>query len=58
MPLAGENELLPALAKEKIFIWKFNQLGAKDKKNLRDFFQQSILPLVKIHKEGFGDAGN
>jgi polyphosphate kinase len=50
------NELLPALAKEKIYIWKFNQLGEKDKKNLRDFFQQSILPFVKIHKEGL-DGG-
>ncbi len=50
------NELLPALAKEKIFIWKFNQLGVKDKENLRKFFKQSILPLVKIHKEGFDGA--
>ena len=50
------DELLPALAKEKIFIWKFNQLGEKDKQNLRDFFRQSILPLVKTHKEGFEGA--
>ena len=50
------NELLPALAKEKIFIWKFNQLGEKDKENLREFFKQSILPLVKISKEGFDGA--
>jgi len=50
------NELLPALAKEKIFIWKFNQLGVKDKENLRKFFKQSILPLVKTHKEGFDGA--
>jgi polyphosphate kinase len=46
------NELLPALAKEKIFIWKFNDLGLKDKENLRNFFKQSILPFVKT-KEGF-----
>lgn len=50
------NELLPALAKEKIFIWKFNQLGVKDKENLRKFFKQSILPFVKTHKEGFDGA--
>ncbi len=49
------NELLPALAKEKIFIWKFNELGEKDKENLREFFKQTILPLVKTPKEGFDD---
>ncbi len=46
------NELLPALAKEKIFIWKFHDLGLKDKENLRQFLKQSILPSVKTH-EGF-----
>ena len=50
------NELLAALAKEKIYIWKFNQLGVKDKENLREFFKHSILPFVKIHKEGFDGA--
>ncbi len=49
------NELLPALAKEKIFIWKFNDLGLKDKENLREFLKQSILPLIKT-KEGFDGA--
>ena len=49
------NELLPALAKEKIFIWKFNDLGLNDRENLREFFKQSILPFVKI-KEGFDSA--
>ena len=33
------NELLPALAKEKIFIWKFSELGEKDKENLAQFLQ-------------------
>ena len=47
------DELLPALAREKIFIWKFSELGEKDKENLRQFFKQSILPLVKTPKEGF-----
>ena len=46
------NELLPALAKEKIFIWKFHDLVSKDKENLREFLKQSILPFVKT-KEGF-----
>ncbi len=50
------NELLPALAKEKIYIWKFNQLGEKDKKNLRDFFQHSILPLVRTNRKGLEDG--
>ena len=45
------NELLPALAKEKIFVWKFTQFGLKRKENLREFFKQSILPLVKTRKE-------
>ncbi|HMK95592.1 MAG TPA: polyphosphate kinase 1 [Candidatus Limnocylindrales bacterium] len=46
------NELLPALAKAKIFIWEFNDLGVTDKENLRNFFKQSILPFVKT-REGF-----
>jgi len=46
------DDILPALAKEKIFIWKFNDLGLKDKENLREFFKQYILPFVKT-KEGF-----
>ena len=33
------DELLPALAKQKIFIWKFNDLGLKDKENLAQFSQ-------------------
>ena len=47
------NELLPALAMEKIFIWKFNDLPQRDKENLREFFKQSILPMIKIPKAGF-----
>ncbi len=47
------NELLPALAKEKIYIWKFSELGEKDKENLRDFFKSNILPLIKAPREGF-----
>ncbi len=61
VPLIGKhaacwrNELLPALAKERIFIWKFNDLGLKDKENLRAFLKQSILPFVKT-KEGFDNT--
>ena len=47
------NELLPALARERIYIWKFSELGEKDKENLREFFKQNILPLVKTPREGF-----
>jgi len=50
------NELLTALAKERIYIWKFSELDEKDKENLRQFFKQSIFPLVKIPTEGF-DGG-
>ena len=49
------DEILPALAKEKIFIWNFNDLGLKDKENLREFLKQSILPFAKT-KEGFDSA--
>jgi len=51
------EELLPALAKQRIFIWKFSQLAEKDKQNLREFLKKSILPLVKTPKEGF-DGSN
>jgi polyphosphate kinase len=47
------DEILPALAKEKIFIWKFSELGEKDRENLRNFLKQNILPLIKTPREGF-----
>jgi polyphosphate kinase len=50
------EEILPALAKERIFIWKFSELGEKDKENLRNFLKQSILPMIKTPREGF-DGG-
>ncbi|MGZ3634079.1 MAG: RNA degradosome polyphosphate kinase, partial [Parachlamydiaceae bacterium] len=50
------EELLPALAKERIYIWKFSELGEKDKENLRQFFKQNILPLIKTPRQGF-DGG-
>ena len=33
------DEILPALAKEKIFIWKFNQLGLKE---IRKIYEISL----------------
>jgi polyphosphate kinase len=46
------DELLPDLAKEKIYIWKFNELDSKDKSNLREFLKNSIRPFIKT-KEDF-----
>ncbi len=47
------NELLPALAKERICVWRFNELGIKDQENLRAFLRNSILPIIKTPTEGF-----
>ncbi len=52
-----QNELVPCLAEKKIFIRKFNELNQRDKENLRQFFEQSILPLVRISPERF-DGGS
>jgi len=49
------NELLPALAKEDIYIRNFNDLSEKWKESLREFFKKSILPSMKILK-GFNGA--
>lgn len=49
------DDILPGLAKQKIFIWKFNELDLRDKENLRNFFKNSILPLVKT-REGIDNA--
>ncbi len=47
------NEILPALAEERIYIWKFNELFQEDKANLREFLKKSILPFVKVLRESF-----
>ncbi len=47
------NELLPALAREKIFIWKFSELSQEDKENLREFLKKSILSSLKTVRECF-----
>ncbi len=46
------NEILPALARERIFVWGFNELTDREKDNLREFLKKSILPFIKIQKEG------
>ncbi len=46
-------ELVPALAKEDINIRKFEELPQNWQDNLRDCFKTSILPSLKIPKEGF-----
>jgi polyphosphate kinase len=47
------DEVLPSLARERIYIWKFSELSDKDKENLREFLKTTILPLAKTPKEGF-----
>ena len=47
------DEILPSLARERIYIWKFSDLSDKDKENLREFLRTTILPLAKTPKEGF-----
>lgn len=47
------NEILPALAKEKIYLWKFCELGENDRENLRMFFKQSILPIIRVPHQDF-----
>ncbi len=49
------NELIPALAKEDIFIRKFSELPESWKENLRDFFKTSILPSMKNPKKGINN---
>jgi polyphosphate kinase len=51
-----KNELVPALAKEDIYIEQFSELPEKRKETLREFFKKSILPELKIPKEGFNGA--
>ena len=48
-----KEELIPALAKEEIYIKEFSSLPPASKENLRKFLTESILPLVKSPKMGF-----
>ncbi len=50
------NELVPDLAKEDIYIKTFDTLPVKWKESLREFFRLSILPAMKIPKEGFNNS--
>jgi len=47
------DELLPALAKEDIRIREFYDLPQEKQKALRAYFRKTILPTLKIPKEGF-----
>ena len=47
------NELIPALAKEEIYVRNFNDLSKKDKENLREFLRASIVPSIRVPKVGF-----
>lgn len=47
------DELVPALAKEHVYIRKFSDLPDEQKETLREYFQKTILPAMKTHQEGF-----
>jgi len=46
------DELVPALAKEDIYIRKFSDLPVERKEVMREYFRKTILPNLKIPKEG------
>ena len=46
-----KNELLPALAKEEIYIKNYANLDSLHKEKLNEFFKANILPTLSIHKE-------
>jgi len=48
-----KNEIRPALEKEDIEIIDYCDLSERRKETLREFFKNSILPSLKIPKEGF-----
>jgi polyphosphate kinase len=47
------NELIPALAKEKIYVSNFVDLSEKDRENLREFLKTSVTPSIRVPKVGF-----
>jgi polyphosphate kinase len=51
-----KNEILPALEKEDINVKEYDELSERRKENLREVFKNSILPSLKIPKEGFNGA--
>ena len=48
-----KNELVPALAKEEIYVRNFKDLSEKDKESLREFLQTTIVPSIRVPKVGF-----
>jgi len=46
------GELVPALVKEDIYLRDFSDLPDNQKEALREFFQKTILPSMKIPQEG------
>jgi polyphosphate kinase len=47
------DELVPALAKEEIYVRSFNDLSEKDKESLREFLKTEIVPSIRVPKVGF-----
>ena len=52
-----KDELVPALAKEQIYVRNFKELSEKNKIDLREFFTAVIAPSIKVPKVGF-DSGS
>jgi len=47
------NELVPALAKEKIYLETFRDLSKEEKESMRDFLKTKIVPSIRVPKVGF-----
>jgi polyphosphate kinase len=47
------NELVPALAKEEIYLETFRDLSKEEKENMRDFLITKIIPSIRVPKVGF-----
>jgi polyphosphate kinase len=47
------EELVPALAKEEIYVRNFKDLTEKNKTELREFFKVAIAPFIRVPKVGF-----
>ena len=48
-----KDELVPALAKEEIYVRNFKDLPEKNKTYLREFFKAAIVPSIRVPKVGF-----
>ena len=47
------DELIPALALEKIYISHFEDLSEKNREALREYLKTTIVPSIKVPKVGF-----